>query len=173
MIKENYNLADGSFSHNGWMQELPHPVSKIMWDNYAALSEKTCKDLGVKNNDVIEIKVGNRKLSLPVFMQAGTADEVIVIESGFGRTNSGTVANEVGFNSNVLLSKSTNYSPWIYSGVEVTKTGDTYELASSQEHHAFDDPRTKDLHKTRNIIQEATVAAYAKKSSYHKRKTSW
>jgi MoCo/4Fe-4S cofactor protein with predicted Tat translocation signal len=162
LVKENYNLADGSFSHNGWMHELPHPVSKIMWDNYAALSEKSCKDLGVKNNDVIEVKVGSRKLSLPVFMQAGTADGVIIIESGFGRTNSGTVANEVGFNSNVLLSKSTNYSHWIYSGVEVTKTGNTYELASSQEHHAFDDPRTKDLHKTRNIIQEATVASYLK-----------
>ena len=94
IVKENYKLADGSFSHNGWMQELAHPVSKIMWDNYAALSEKTCKDLGVKNNDLIEVKVGNRKLSLPVFMQAGTADEVIIIESGFGRTNSGTVANE-------------------------------------------------------------------------------
>ncbi|MDP2365758.1 MAG: TAT-variant-translocated molybdopterin oxidoreductase, partial [Ignavibacteria bacterium] len=62
ILKENYNLADGSFSHNGWMHELPHPVSKIMWDNYAALSEKTCKDLGVKNNDVIEVKVGSRKL---------------------------------------------------------------------------------------------------------------
>ena len=105
VIKENYNLADGSFSHNGWMQELPHPVSKITWDNYAAISEKTCKDLGINNNDVIELSVGDRKLSLPVFMQAGTADEVIIIESGFGRTNSGTVANDVGFNSNLLLSK--------------------------------------------------------------------
>ena len=93
-------------------------------------------------------------------MQAGTADEVIIIESGFGRTNSGTVANDVGFNSNLLFSKTTNYSPWIYSGVSVNKTGDTYKLASSQEHHAFDDERTKDLHKTRHIIQEGTVAAY-------------
>ena len=162
VIKENYNLADGSFSHNGWMQELPHPVSKMTWDNYAALSEKTCKVLGVKNNDVINIKFGNRTLAVPVFMQAGTADDVIIIESGFGRTNSGTVANNVGFNSNILLSKSTNYSPWIYTGAAVSKSGDSYELASSQEHHAFDDARTKDLHKTRHIIQEGTVAAYLK-----------
>ncbi|MCK7524839.1 MAG: hypothetical protein MZV64_48145 [Ignavibacteriales bacterium] len=63
-------------------------------------SEKTCKELGLKNYDVIEIKIGDRKLSIPVFMQAGTADEVITIESGYGRKNSGTVANEVGFNAN-------------------------------------------------------------------------
>ncbi len=40
LIKENYNVADGSFSHNGWMQELPHPVSKISWDNYACAIRK-------------------------------------------------------------------------------------------------------------------------------------
>jgi len=170
VIKENYNISDGSFSHNGWMQELPHPVSKITWDNYAAISEKTCKDLGVRNNDVIEIKVGACKLSLPVFMQAGTADEVVVIESGYGRTNSGTVANGMGFNSNLLLSKTTNYSPWIYTEVSVTKTGDSYKLASSQEHHAFDDPKTQDLHKTRHIIQEGTVAGYLKNPDFIKEK---
>ena len=170
VIKENYNLADGSFSHNGWMQELAHPVSKIMWDNYAALSEKTCKDIGLKNNDLIEIKGGNQKLTVPVFMQAGTADDVIIIESGFGRTNSGTVANNVGFNSNLLLSKATNYSPWIYTGATVSKTGDSYELASSQEHHAFDDARTKYLQKTRHIIQEGTVAGYLKNPKFIKEK---
>ena len=170
VLKENYNVGDGSFSHNGWMQELPHPVSKISWDNYAAVSEKTCKDLGVKDNDVIEIKIGGRKLTLPVFMQAGTADNVVVIESGFGRQNSGTVANEVGFNSNLLMSKNSNLSQWIYSDATITKTGDSYKLASSQEHHAFDDPKVQDLHKSRHIIQEATVAAYVKNPDIIKEK---
>lgn len=162
VIKESYSLADGRFAHNGWLQELPHPISKITWDNYAAVSEKTCKDLGLKNNDVVEISVGDRKLSIPVFMQAGSADEVITIESGYGKSNSGTVASGVGFNINRLLSKVSNYSGWIYSGASIEKTGDTYELASSQEHHAFDDAATQDLHKSRNIIQEATVAGYIK-----------
>lgn len=168
VIKENYNIGDGRFSHNGWMQELPHPVSKISWDNYASLSEKTCKDLGVKNNDVIEIKIKDRKLSLPVFMQAGSADNVVVIESGFGRTNSGTVANEVGFNANLLLSKNIGISNWIYCGAEIIKSGSTYKLASSQEHHAFDDPKVQDLHKSRKIIQQGTVAGYLKNPEFIK-----
>ncbi len=162
VIKENYSVGDGRFAHNGWLQELPHPISKITWDNYAAVSEKTCKELRLKNNDVIDITIGDRKLSLPVFMQAGSADGVITIESGYGKSYSGTVANNVGFNVNSLLSKNSNYSPWIYSGASIKKTGDTYELASSQEHHAFDDATTQELHKSRNIIQEATVAGYIK-----------
>ena len=162
VIKENYSIADGRFAHNGWLQELPHPVSKIAWDNYAAVSEKTCKDLGLRNDDLVEIAIGDRKLLLPVFMQAGSADNVITVESGYGKTYSGTVANNVGFNVNNLLSKSSNFSNWIYTGASIKKTGDTYELASSQEHHAFDDPKVQDLHKSRHIIQEATFAGYIK-----------
>ena len=168
VLKESYQIGDGRLAHNGWLQELPHPISKITWDNYAAVSEKTCKTLDVKNNDIIEIKVGNRKLSLPVFMQAGTADDVIVVELGYGRTNSGTVASDAGFNANVLLSKNSIQSPWVYPNVVITKTGDTYDLASSQEHHAFDDPKVKDLHKTRHIIQEGTVAGYLKNPKFIK-----
>ena len=168
VLKESYSIGDGSFSHNGWMQELPHPVSKITWDNYAALSEKSCKDLGVKDNDVIEIKIGERKLSLPVFMQAGTADDVVVVESGFGRTNSGNVANGVGFNANELLSKNSGISAWICNGAELSKTGDKYDLASSQEHHAFDDPKVQDLHKSRHIIQEGTVSEFLRNPKFLK-----
>lgn len=168
IIKENYSLGDGRFAHNGWLQELPHPVSKVTWDNYAALSEKTCKDFGLKDNDLIEISVENRKLKLPVLMQAGTADNVIVVESGFGRTNSGTVATGVGFNVNSLLSFKSNLSPWIYSNAKITKTGDIYLVATTQEHHAFDDPLVQDLHIIRKIIQEGTVAEYLKNPSFIK-----
>ncbi|MEB2354511.1 MAG: 4Fe-4S dicluster domain-containing protein, partial [Ignavibacteriales bacterium] len=168
IIKENYSLGDGRFAHNGWLQELPHPVSKATWDNYAALSEKTCKDFGLKDNDLIEVKVENRKLILPVFMQAGTADNVIVVESGYGRTNSGIVATGVGFNVNSLLSAKSDLSPWIYNNASITKTGDKYLVATTQEHHAFDDPLVQDLHIIRKIIQEGTVTQYLKNPSFIK-----
>ncbi len=171
VIRESYYLGDGKLAHNGWLQELPHPISKIAWDNYAAISEKTCKNLGLKDNDVIEISIEGRKLKLPVFMQAGVADDVIIIEAGYGRENSGTVANGVGFNSNLLLTKNGDYSPWIYRGASVTKIGESYKLASSQEHHAFDNSLTQDLHRKRKIIQEGTVLGYIKNPHFIKEKS--
>jgi molybdopterin-containing oxidoreductase family iron-sulfur binding subunit len=51
-------------------------------------------------------------------------------------------------------------SPWLYSGVTVTKTSETYLLASSQEHHSLDDTFLKDIHKQRGIIQEGTLLHY-------------
>jgi molybdopterin-containing oxidoreductase family iron-sulfur binding subunit len=170
VLKESYQIGDGRLAGNGWLQELPHPISKITWDNYAAVSEKTCKALGVKNNDVVEVIIEGRKISLPVFMQAGTADNVISIELGYGREHSGTVASGVGFNANILLSKNNIHSPLIYSNVSINKTGDIYELASSQEHHSFDDERTKDLAQKRHIIQEGTVAGYIKNPKFIKEK---
>ena len=168
VLRESYLVGDGRFAHNGWLQELPHPISKITWDNYAAASEKTCKTIGVEDNDLIEISVDGKKLVLPVFMQAGTADDVICIETGYGRKYSGTVANDVGFNANILFSPKYTQTPWIISNAKVRKTGDTYILASSQEHHAFDIPRLQDLAQKRNIIQEGTVSEYLKNSKFFK-----
>ncbi len=172
VLKESYQVGDGRLAYNGWLQELPHPLSKITWDNYAALSENTCKSLDLKNNDVIEVSVEERKIILPVFLQAGTADDVIVIELGYGREHSGTVASGAGFNANILLSKKNVQSPLIYSNASIKKTGETYELASSQEHHAFDDERTKDLAQKRHIIQEGTVTGYITNPKFIKEKQS-
>ncbi|AFH49098.1 Alternative complex III protein ActB [Ignavibacterium album JCM 16511] len=166
ILRESYQVGDGRFANNGWLQELPHPVSKITWDNYAAISHNTAKALNVQNDDLIEINVGNRKLTLPVFIQAGNADDTITVELGYGREFSGVVASGVGFNANLLLSSEADISNWIYSNVSVTKAGGKYSLASTQEHHSFDDPRTKDLHLKRHIIQEGTVKLYEKKPDF-------
>jgi hypothetical protein len=56
---------------------------------------------------------------MPVLVQPGMSDNTINIELGYGRTVSGDVAKDVGFNSN-LMSKIT-ISPYIYTGVSIKK----------------------------------------------------
>lgn len=168
LLKESYSLGDGRFANNGWLQELPHPVSKITWDNYAAVSLNTAKQLGVKENDLIEVSIENRKVRIPVFIQPGNADNTIVIELGYGRENSGVIATGVGFNANKLLSKKSNYSPWIYTNAKVVKVPGKYILASTQEHHNFDIPREQDLHFKRDIVVEGTVAQYLSNPNFLK-----
>ena len=70
-IKESYAVRDGRFANNGWLQELPHPVSKVVWDNYAAISPKSANQLGLKSNDLVEISTAQNKLKIPVFVQPG------------------------------------------------------------------------------------------------------
>ena len=70
-IKESYAVRDGRFANNGWLQELPHPVSKIVWDNYAAISPKTANDLGLKSNDLVEISTGQNSFTNSSFHSTG------------------------------------------------------------------------------------------------------
>ncbi|MFA6540724.1 MAG: TAT-variant-translocated molybdopterin oxidoreductase, partial [Bacteroidota bacterium] len=159
-LHDNYFIGDGRFSNNGWLQEMPHPASKITWDNYASLSPATSKQLNVEEGEMIEISVSNRTLKLPVHLQPGLPEKFVSVMLGYGRTVTGTVGMNVGFNAGTLMSKSGSLSPWLYSGVNVTKTGGSYVLASTQEQHSLDDTFLKDIHKQRDIIQEGTLVQY-------------
>lgn len=165
-LRESYTVGDGQFAGSGWLQELPHPVSKITWDNYAAVSAFTAEKLKVKNDDLIQIDIDGRKLELPVFIQPGAADNTITIELGFGRTSAGVVGTGVGFNANLLLSKTAGISKWMFSTSSVQKGNSTYHLVSAQEHHAFDNELLKDIAQNRGIIREGTVDQYKTNSNF-------
>ncbi|MCK9210931.1 MAG: TAT-variant-translocated molybdopterin oxidoreductase [Ignavibacteriaceae bacterium] len=172
LITESYRLGDGRYANNGWLQELPHPVSKVTWDNYAAISEKSAKALSVKNNDLIEVKAGNKKMTLPVILQPGVADNFISIETGYGRKNSGVIAEEAGINVQPFYSISDNSnSPWMVTNASVSKVNGSYKVISTQDHQNFDDTLTKDAHLKRDIIQEGTVLQFIKDPEFlHKGK---
>jgi MoCo/4Fe-4S cofactor protein with predicted Tat translocation signal len=161
-INESYTVKDGRFANNGWLQESPHPVSKVTWDNYAAISPTTAKKLEVEKDDIIEIKVNDRALALPVFIQPGHANNSITIETGFGRTNSGTVADGVGFNANTLYCSNGGLTPWIYAGVKIKRIEGNYNLVVAQAIYDFTEEDKKDLPEKRGIIREGTVEQYLK-----------
>ncbi len=165
-LKESYAIADGKYANNGWLQELPHPVSKITWDNYAAISKKTADTLGVNSNDLVEITVGKNKLEIPVFIQPGSADDTITIELGYGRKKAGTVGNDVGFNAINLITKDYQLSPWLYSQVSVKKISGDHKLVTAQEHYLFDDKLTHDAAEKREIIREGTIAGFIKNPNF-------
>jgi molybdopterin-containing oxidoreductase family iron-sulfur binding subunit len=160
VVLANSMIGDGSLANNGWLQEIPHPVSKVVWDNYAAVSPSTAKKMDLKDNDIIEININGRKQTLPVWVQAGTADDLVYTEIGYGREKGGTVGSEVGTNVNVLMSKNSGLSERIFTGAKVSKVEGEHKLVATQEHHALDDDFVKDFHKIRDIIQEGTVKQY-------------
>jgi molybdopterin-containing oxidoreductase family iron-sulfur binding subunit len=154
-------IGDGSLAHNGWLQELPHPISKIVWDNYAAISVATAGSLGVENNDLIEVSTPSGSVMLPVFLTPGQADDVISIDLGYGRRSGHPVATGVGFDVHPIVDPTALEYGRTIGGVTVKKAPGRYELASTQEHHALDDTFVKDLHLKRKIIREGTVEQFA------------
>ena len=165
-IKESYSVRDGRCANNGWLQESPHPVSKVTWDNYAAVSVTTANQLGIENNDMIELNINQRTLSIPTFVQPGLADNFISIETGYGRTDSGSVGSNVGFNANSLIASADGITPWLYSDIQVKKISGSYNIVVAQAIYDFNEEDKKDLPEKRGIIREGTVDEYLKDPNF-------
>ncbi len=143
-------VDDGRFNNNGWLQEIPDPITKIAWDNAALISPATAKKLGVKDTSLIEITVGNSKLTAAAIIAPGHADGSISIALGYGRSVVGRVGSGTGFNAYPLR---TTAQPYFAVGATAKATGKTYQLALTQEHWSLEG-RGGDL------TREATVDEY-------------
>ncbi len=94
VFRRDPKLFDGRFSNNAWMQELPDPVTKIVWDNVALMSPHTADELGLEVEysegnfyaDRVELAVNGETVELPVWIQPGHADGSITVNLGYGRT---------------------------------------------------------------------------------------
>ncbi|MEJ5349974.1 MAG: 4Fe-4S dicluster domain-containing protein [Melioribacteraceae bacterium] len=170
-LTESYFIGDGRFANNGWLQELPHPVTKITWDNYASISQNTASKLNIEMNDLVDIELSNRKVTLPALIQPGMTDDTIHIELGYGRKVIGEAGKDAGFNAINLMTKENSLSPYIFTNASIKKAEGKYILASTQEHHSLGDKFVKDFHRIRKIIQEGTIIKYEKEPDFlHKEK---
>ena len=93
------SLHDGRFANDGWLQELPDPLTKLTWDNPALVSVKTAETLGLTSEDVIRVDYSGRSLELPVSILPGMADGVVALTVGYGRSHAGRIGSGVGFDA--------------------------------------------------------------------------
>jgi molybdopterin-containing oxidoreductase family iron-sulfur binding subunit len=142
------SVHDGRFANNGWLQELPDPLTKITWDNPALLSPKTAGSLGVENQDVVRLDNAGRSLEVPVWIVPGMADGVVALTLGYGRQHAGRVGSGVGFNTFTVRAST---SPGFASGVTLTRAGRAYSLSATQDHGSMEG---------RPIVRESTVAEH-------------
>jgi molybdopterin-containing oxidoreductase family iron-sulfur binding subunit len=136
-------VHDGRFANNGWLQELPGPLTKLTWDNAALLSPSTAKRLGIETEDLVRIRLGDREIDIAALLLPGVAPNTIGLPLGYGRTAAGRVGNGVGFDTYRLLRSaeipvSPEVSPFLASGVSIEKLGKRHVFACTQDHHLID-----------------------------------
>lgn len=128
-------IHDGRFANNGWLQELPKPLTKLVWDNAIHMGPATAQRLKLNQGDMVEVSHEGRSLRGPVFVQPCHPADVISTALGFGRTSAGKVGNGVGFSAYALRGSA---EPWILRGVSVKPLGYKQRLVTTQEHHAME-----------------------------------
>ena len=148
------NILDGRYANNGWMQELPKPLTKLTWDNAALVSPKTAKRLGIPEPegsargtyvDRITLKVGAASVSIPAWVVPGHPDDAVTVHLGAGRKRSGRVGQGVGVDVQPLR---VSASPWSRSGASVVKEGVRYAMGCTQDHWKMEDASDRGLLRT-------------------------
>lgn len=150
-LYEKVAIGDGRYANNPWLQELPDPVTKVTWDNYALIATNVAKQYQLTTGDMIEIKSGNRSVVLPCLVQPGLAKNTIGMAVGYGRTVAGKVAARLGKNVYPFAQMNGASVNWNIKGVTFSKTLKRYELAMTQTHHSIEG---------RDIYRETTLDKY-------------
>src|SRR5699024_6334642 len=168
VIRPSSKVFDGRYANNGWLQELPEPMTKITWDNVALMSKKTADELGVSEAgvgkskvEIVSITVNGTTIELPAWVQPGHAEDSITITVGYGREGFGRVANKVGVDTYPMRTTST----MLYAeDVEVKNTGNMYEIACTQDHNSMEG---------RSLLRYATLQEYRDNPDFSQYKAAY
>ncbi|MEX0881151.1 MAG: TAT-variant-translocated molybdopterin oxidoreductase [Thermoanaerobaculia bacterium] len=135
LFRPDPTVWDGAYANNGWLQELAKPLTKLTWDNAALIAPATAQRLGVETEDVVELAFEGRKVSAPVWVMPGQAEDCVTVHFGNGRTRGGKVANGKGFDAYALRTTS---ALWSGPGLRVAKTLRRLPLATTQHHWSME-----------------------------------
>ena len=162
-------VYDGRFANNGWLQELPKPITKLTWDNAALISPKTAEKLELAHNvawrggehgkvysNVIDIALSNSKVTAAAWRLPGQADGVVVLPLGYGRKKAGYTGTNKGFNAYAVRTSAALWTAYAPSSA-IKKTGEDYPLACTQYHFSMEG---------RQILATGTLAEYHKNPNF-------
>ena len=150
VFRPDPTIWDGRFVNNGWLQELPKPMSKLTWDNAVWISSATADRLGIHNEEVVSLRFEGREVKAPAWIMPGHADESLTVHFGYGSPLAGRIGAGTGFNAYPLR---TSVHPWIGSGVEIQRTGEQAALAVTNIHHSMEG---------RDFVRVASLEEYRK-----------
>jgi MoCo/4Fe-4S cofactor protein with predicted Tat translocation signal len=156
-------IFDGRYANNGWLQELPRPLTKVVWDNVVTMAAKDAEALEIKDNDIVTVKTADGEIEGIAFVLPGQPVGSVVLNLGYGRTAGGTLAtiglsnkgeHGGGFNTYKLrTTQNMTFAPI----VSITKTGGDQHLASTQGHSPLGGNRIPDH---RDVIRSASLVEF-------------
>ncbi|HVS34412.1 MAG TPA: TAT-variant-translocated molybdopterin oxidoreductase [Gemmataceae bacterium] len=175
-------VFDGRFANNGWLQELPKPLSKLTWDNAALVGPKTAEKLGIKPvegphggahgetlTQMVEIALGGFKIHAPLFVLAGHPEDSVTLHFGYGRTRAGKVAADNAGREADAYRIWLGGAPFYAQGASVKKLDQAYTLACTQLFHTMDSAGLRDnkLPADYAAIRSDTQAEYNEKIKHN------
>ena len=164
VIYANGTVGNGSQANNPLLQELPDPITKVVWDNFITVAIKDAKDIDFdeSHTKLGTIAVNGKNITLPIMVQPGQPQGTIGIALGYGRTKAGRVADGIGANVYPLVTTVNGSLSYIATGVDFKINYDeNYQLAQTQVQNTYMGRRS--------VIQETTLKDFSD-GTYEKEK---
>jgi molybdopterin-containing oxidoreductase family iron-sulfur binding subunit len=137
-LYESVALRDGRHANNPWLQELPDPISKVTWGNYAAVAPATAAKIKLTDGDVVRLKTDAGQIEVPVFIQPGQRPGTISVALGYGRNKVGRAGQDVGVNAYPLVRVKDGHRLLSARAVTLEKSGRNEKLATTQTHFSME-----------------------------------
>jgi MoCo/4Fe-4S cofactor protein with predicted Tat translocation signal len=161
-------LYDGRFANNAWLQELPDPIAKLTWDNAALISPAAAAARGLRTGDMVRLKANGRELDVAVMVIPGQYSGSATIALGYGREFAGRIAAGAGFNAYKLRSS----DAMSFVNGSLSSTGETYVLASTQDHQAVDTVGGQGVQeRLPTLFREGTLSEFTEHPDFAKHRT--
>ncbi len=157
VLYQKNSVGVGVQANNPWLQEMPDPITKAVWDNYLTVSPRQAEEWGIVIGDMttqkVNLSVNGNTLAVPVMPQPGQAYGTLGLALGYGRTVVGLVADNLGVNAFPLSTVNNGAVSFaVTSNVLVEPTSESYQIAQTQTHHTYMGRET--------VIQETTLKSY-------------
>src|SRR5438034_1852558 len=188
VLTASYEMDDGRYANNGWLQELPDPITKLTWDNAALMSPAYGKKVGVQTGDLIQITINEksagaepikRELVIAALVSPGHVDNSITIPLGYARKmpqfyelpyaggdlkERPGIEEQSGFNGYFLRTAANPHFAVVggkgIESVKVSKVGRTYPFSITQEQFSIEG---------RGLVREATLEGYRANNEFAKK----
>ena len=134
ILSPGAGVYDGRYANNGWLNELPDPVTKATWANPLRISPVDAANLGLRDGDPADVSVGPETVTCPVIVQPGQAPGVAEVSLGYGR-RTGSVAVGIGVNA-YPMTNSASGSPFLVRGIRISRSegGARRPIPRTQQH---------------------------------------
>jgi molybdopterin-containing oxidoreductase family iron-sulfur binding subunit len=153
LFRADPSLWDGRYANNPWLQELPRPLTKIVWDNPLLIAPKLARTLQLANGDLARLSVGDRSVLAPVWLMPGHAPDCVTAFLGSGRRAAGSIGNGHGVNFYPLTGPLAGPRGSSSAAVTLRKVAGRAELASTEHHNLL-------LETPAEILRHGTLAQF-------------
>jgi anaerobic selenocysteine-containing dehydrogenase len=129
MVYEHPALGDGEFANLPALQELPDPMTNVIWGSWVEINPKTAAALGIADGDLVEVITEHRSVRAPAVVYPAIRPDVIAMPLGQGHTAYGQYATGRGANAALLLAPVIyGYPPELSIAANVAKVAGTAKL---------------------------------------------